>query len=57
MVSQEIAEYVEKKVEEYKDIIPENKLKELKNAILSLEIDITQDEVDRMFELAKEELR
>ncbi|MGC9106336.1 MAG: DNA-directed RNA polymerase subunit A'' [Thermoprotei archaeon] len=55
MVSQEIAEYVEKKVEEYKDIIPENKLKELKNAILSLEIDITQDEVDRMFELAKEE--
>jgi DNA-directed RNA polymerase subunit A" len=55
MVSQEIVEYIEKKVEEYKDIIPENKLEELKNAILSLEVDVTKDEVDKIFELAKEE--
>ena len=55
MVSEQIKEYVSKKVEEYKEIIPENKLRELQSAITSLEIDITPEEVDRIFELAKEE--
>ncbi|MCQ4335284.1 MAG: DNA-directed RNA polymerase subunit A'', partial [Sulfolobaceae archaeon] len=55
MVSEQIKEYVSKKVEEYKEVIPENKLRELQSAITSLEIDITPEEVDRIFELAKEE--
>ncbi len=55
MVSDQIKEYVSKKVEEYKEVIPENKLGELQSAIMSLEIDITPEEVDRIFELAKEE--
>lgn len=55
MVSEQIKEYVSKKVEEYKEVIPENKLMELQSAITSLEIDITPEEVDRIFELAKEE--
>jgi len=55
MVSEQIKEYVSKKVEEYKEVIPENKLGELQSAIMSLEIDITPEEVDRIFELAKEE--
>ncbi len=40
MVSEQIKEYVSKKVEEYKEVIPENKLRELQSAITSLEIDI-----------------
>lgn len=55
MVSEQIKEYVSKKVEEYKEVIPENKLRELQSAITSLEMDITPEEVDRIFELAKEE--
>ncbi len=55
MVSEQIKEYVSKKVEEYKEVIPENKLGELQSAITSLDIDITPEEVDRIFELAKEE--
>jgi len=55
MVSEQIKEYASKKVEDYKEVIPENKLRELQSAITSLEIDITPEEVDRIFELAKEE--
>jgi len=55
MVSEQVKEYVSKKVEEYKEVIPENKLRELQSAITSLEIDTTPEEVDRIFELAKEE--
>jgi len=55
MKGEKLKEYVEEKKKQYKDVLPQNVLDSLAEAIQELDVEITEEEVDKMFELAKED--
>ncbi|BCU70536.1 DNA-directed RNA polymerase subunit A'' [Stygiolobus caldivivus] len=55
MVSEQIKTYIEKRLEEVKHKLPDKLIEDLRDTLYKIEIDITQDEVDRILELAIKE--
>ena len=55
MDKEKLKEYLAKKKDEYKDILPKVVLESLEKSILDLDVEVTEEEVDKIFELAKED--
>ncbi|MFP3201803.1 MAG: DNA-directed RNA polymerase subunit A'' [Sulfolobus sp.] len=51
MLSDQLKEYLNKRLEEVKARLPDKIIEDLRNAILSIDIDVTEDEIDRIIEL------
>lgn len=51
MLSDQLKEYLNKRLEEVKAKLPDKIIEDLRNAILSIDIDVTEEEIDRIIEL------
>jgi DNA-directed RNA polymerase, subunit A" (EC 2.7.7.6) len=55
MVSEQMKNYIDKKLEEVKSKLPDKVIQDLRDTLYKLEIEVSQDEVDRIIELAIKE--
>ncbi|QGR18827.1 DNA-directed RNA polymerase subunit A'' [Stygiolobus azoricus] len=55
MVSEQMKNYIDKKLEEIKSKLPDKVIQDLRDTLYKLEIEVSQDEVDRIIELAIKE--
>ena len=55
MDKEKLKEYIEKKKEEYKEVLPSVVLESLEKSVLELDMEVTEEEIDKIFELAKED--
>lgn len=55
MVSEQMKNYIDKKLEEVKSKLPDKVIQGLRDTLYKLEIEVSQDEVDRIIELAIKE--
>ncbi|PVU70232.1 DNA-directed RNA polymerase subunit A'' [Sulfolobus sp. SCGC AB-777_L09] len=51
MLSDQLKEYLNKRLEEVKAKLPDKIIEDLRNTILSIDIDVTEEEIDRIIEL------
>ncbi|MFP3064313.1 MAG: DNA-directed RNA polymerase subunit A'' [Sulfolobus sp.] len=51
MLSDQLKEYLNKRLEEVKAKLPDKIIEDLRNAILSIDIDVTEEEIDRIIDL------
>ncbi|PVU74859.1 DNA-directed RNA polymerase subunit A'' [Sulfolobus sp. SCGC AB-777_G06] len=55
MVSEQMKNYIDKKLEEVKSKLPDKVIQDLRDTLYKLEIEVSHDEVDRIIELAIKE--